>query len=202
MIDPKQVEKIVSCLKVGGVIALPTETIYGLCCDPRNEEAVGRLFQIKQRDPSKAVLCVTGRREHINKIAEIPSSFEPIARAFWPGPLTVIFPLKTSVNLSPLTLHEGTIALRLSPDPLIQEITQLLESPIVATSANISGQPFLQDAYDVKRVFGDQLNLIIETDHPLLQTPSTLISYTKNGTVSLVREGAIPWTDIQTVLET
>ncbi len=194
MLHQTEIKCIVDCLKAGGVLALPTETIYGLCCDPRNTRAVERLFSIKQRDPSKAVLSIAGSREQVDQIASVPSSFEPIARRFWPGPLTVILTVKPDANISPLAVHQNTIALRLSPDPLLQEVTRLLGSPIVATSANISGQPFLRSAEEVRRVFGSVLDLIIETDHELLQIPSTIIRCTAEGEAVLVREGAIPYT--------
>lgn len=192
--DPltQNVEQIVACLRAGGVVALPTETIYGLCCDPRNKQALEKLFSIKQRSDAKQVLCVTGSRTHIDTIAVIPPAAERVLNAFWPGPLTVILPLRETLLLpNQVVSDDGLIALRLSPDPLIAAITQQLDFPIVATSANISGKPFFLNAEQIRSEFGKQLDLIIETDHALLQVPSTIISCDMNGALSVVREGAI-----------
>ena len=197
MKDPKEVEQIVSCLQSGGVVALPTETIYGLCCDPRNEAALERLFTIKQRALSKNVICVTGSRKQIDALALIPPAFEKIATRFWPRPLTAILPIKTEIMLSSYVIRmSNTILLRLSPDPLIAAVTDLLGFPIVASSANLSEHDFLRSAEHIRQQFGTQVDLIIESDHDLLHIPSTVIACDSNGTLSLVREGAIPWKEI------
>jgi L-threonylcarbamoyladenylate synthase len=197
MKDPREVAAIVSCLQSGGVIALPTETIYGLCCDPRHEIALERLFTIKQRSLSKNVICVTGSRKQIDTLALIPPAFEKIAARFWPGPLTVILPIRAKTTLSSHVIRtKNTILLRLSPDPLIKAITDALDFPIVASSANLSEHDFLRSAEDIRQQFGAQLDLIVETDHELLQIPSIVIECDSEGTLSLIRAGAIPWEEI------
>lgn len=198
--DRSLIPPLVALLQQGGVVALPTETIYGLCCDPRNTKAVDRLFQLKERDTSKPVLCVTGERSHIDELADIPSVFEPLLRTFWPGPLTVILPLKGHPPLSPLVQKDQTIALRLTSDPLLKEVTTALRFPLVATSANMSGKPFLRSAEDVRTTFGTRLDLIMESDHPLLQTPSTIIALKAPDQVELVREGTIPFNSLKDFL--
>ena len=201
MIDQNKVGAIISCLQAGGVIALPTETIYGLCCDPRNTRALEKLFEIKQRDPSKPVLCVTGHLQQIEQLVEMPFSIQKITKNYWPGPLTIIFPLRAKTTLAPQVISETKkIALRLSPDPLIKAITQSFRFPITATSSNISGMPFLLSAADIQTQFGGQLELIIETDHKLPQIPSTLIEYDTEKGITLIREGAIPWKEIEQLI--
>ena len=196
MISPAQIQTIAAHLLQGSVVALPTETIYGLCCDPRQPNALQKLFALKERDPAKPVLCITGQREQIDRLVEIPAQLKPILEQFWPGPLTVVLPLKDAASLASLTTKTGTIALRHSSDPLIRAITALTNFPIVATSANKSGEPFLQSAAEVRAQFGDALEMIIKTDHPLLQIPSTIIACSSQGEIILIREGAIPWKDI------
>jgi L-threonylcarbamoyladenylate synthase len=200
MVDPQRVKTIVEILKGHGVVALPTETIYGLCCDPRDEVALQRLFTIKERDTSKPVLSVTGSRTQIEDLALIPEKIKPVLNAFWPGPLTAIFPVRTSHTLSALAVKDGTMALRLSPDPLITAVTAALNFPIIATSANISGKPFLQSAEEVRKEFGTQLDLIVETDHPLPQIPSTIIQCTRDGELLFIREGSISFAQIKQAL--
>lgn len=198
--DPALASSIVTILEQGGVVALPTETIYGLCCDPSHEQALTRLFQIKERDPSKTVLCVTGEREQIDTLVSIPSSLEPLLQRFWPGPLTVIFPIRKEERMSSLIQKDGTIAIRHTPDALLREITILLGHPIVATSVNRTGHPFLYSAAEIHARFGDALDLVVETDHELLQVPSTIIKIDAKETVTLIREGAISWEEIQNSL--
>lgn len=199
MPDAQTLASIIRCLKDGGVVALPTETIYGICCDARNKTAIERVFLIKGRSESKRVLCVTGSRQHIDALAIVPPAFERIATRYWPGPLTAVLPVRPELDLSPLLVHDerDTIAIRLSPDPLIASITEALGNPLIATSANLADHPFLESAEEIRAAFGDVLDLVVETDHPLLQTPSTIIACDKEGTLTLIREGAIPWSEIQ-----
>lgn len=200
MNDVQRRAKIVEVLKNHGVIALPTETIYGLCCDPRDEMALERLFTIKERDMSKPILSVTGSRAQIEELVAIPEQITPVLNTLWPGPLTVILPIRQPNRLSSLVIKDETVALRHSPDPLITSITRDLGFPITATSANISGKPFLRSADEVRAEFGDQLDLIIETDHPLPQIPSTMIQCTHTGEILFIREGRIPFEDIKAIL--
>lgn len=200
MSDSTLVSSIVTILQQGGVVALPTETIYGLCCDPRSEQALSRLFAIKARDISKTVLCLTGERTQIDTLVAIPPFLEPVLAHFWPGPLTVVFSIQEKQRLSPLIRKDGTIALRHTSDPLLQKVTASFGYPIVATSAGLSGKPFLNTAAEIRTQLGNSLDLIVDTDHELLQTPSTIIKCEEDGTLSLIREGALSWIEVQRAL--
>ena len=114
MSPQKNVQQIAACLHQGGVIALPTETIYGLCCDPRSEKALDKLFSLKQRSSSKRVICITGSLKQIHQLAVIPFAAKRIIDTFWPGPLTIVLPLKEEVRLHHHIVSETrSIALRL-----------------------------------------------------------------------------------------
>jgi len=128
-------------LRAGGLVVFPTETFYGLAVDPRNEEAIERLFAVKKRDRQKPILLLISRLEQLQEIVvEIPAAYQSLMRRFWPGPLTLIFPARP--HLPPvLTAGTGNIAVRQTSHPLARQLIDAFGFAITGTSANISGQP-------------------------------------------------------------
>lgn len=177
-------------IATGGVVALPTETSYGLAVDPFNEQALKRLFAIKQRPRHKPVLVLIAGIESLPQLATaIPACYRPLLAVYWPGPLTLIFPAVP--RLSPwLTGETATIGIRVSSDPVACSLCRVVGGPITATSANISGTEPARSAEQIYHQFGDMIDLIIDDGERNGGKSSTVISQEK-GTLQLIRAGRI-----------
>src|SRR3989475_3566114 len=146
----------------GGVIAFPTETFYGLGVDPFNVQAVQRLYALKGRSPqtSPILVLIRSRRELRALVSEITPAAERLMQACWPGPLTLVFRAAEAVP-SVLTAETGTIGVRLSAYPDVQRVLEVIGGPLTGTSANRTGQPPATTADEVERVFGADVDLIV-----------------------------------------
>jgi L-threonylcarbamoyladenylate synthase len=184
-------------VKKGGVVAFPTDTFYGLGCDPFNEEAVERIFEIKQRPSTKAILLLVASLEAIEKVAQpIPEEslsgkrFSLLKERLWPGPLTIVLPARESLPAN-LVSSLRTIGVRY-PDyrPAI-DFVSAVGGVITATSANLSGFPPAQTAEQVAAQIGRDLDYILDSGACPGGLPSSVIDLTSDPPV-LVREGAVP----------
>lgn len=192
--------KAVAILNQGGVVAFPTETYYGLAVDPLNPLALNSLFALKQREVSKPILTLVDDRESLaTLVQEVPTLYEPIMEAFWPGPLTLIF--EARVNLPTLlTAGTSTIGVRRSSHPFARQLLRAFGRPITATSANISGRAAAVDAYEVRSQFGGRLDMIFDGGRTPGIVGSTIIGLDGERLV-LIREGGIPFSDILKVFK-
>ena len=176
-------------IAAGGVVALPTDTLYGLAVDPCNAAAVERLFQVKQRPAEKPISLLISDRAMLREwVVDVTPEAKCLMDAFWPGPLTLIF--KGAALPDRLTAGTGTIAIRLPSDPFLVRLIEAVGRPITATSANLSGGPDLHSAQQVFATLGGAVDLIIDGG---IRTglPSTLVDVT--GMVpTLIRHGVIP----------
>ncbi len=148
-------------LAAHGVVALPTETYYGLAVRPTDEVSLRRLVEVKGRPSDKPVLVLIGSMEQLGPlVASIPPVAALLMEEFWPGPLTIVFPAAS--GLSPLlTAGSGTIGVRWSPLPILQRLlTQT--GPLTGTSANRSSEAPLADAGAVQDVLGSAIDLILD----------------------------------------
>jgi len=173
----------------GGVVALPTDTLYGLAADPCNATAVERLFQIKHRPAERPISLLISNRAMLREwVSEVTPAAARLMDAFWPGPLTLIF--KGAALPDRLTAGTGTIAIRLPASPFLVRLIETVGRPITATSANRSGGADLHSAQEVLATLGGEVDLVI--DGGVREgLPSTLVDVT--GTVStIIRPGAIP----------
>lgn len=178
------------CIKQGGLIAYPTETVYGLGVDPFNRQALQNLFAAKGRDAQKAIIVLIRGKEDLPSLTTgIPPIAHTLINTFWPGPLTLI--LNANLKL-PQELLGGrnTIALRHSSAPIAQSLVETLGGPLTSTSANISGQPPAQTAQEVKNQLGKHLDLIIDGGPSPHARPSTVLNLTTKKPTTL-REGLI-----------
>lgn len=177
-------------LRSRGVLALPTETFYALAVNPFDPAALARLFALKARPPEKPVLVLIAGPEMLFQVVrEVPAVAIPLMAAFWPGPLTLIFPAR--LDLPPLlTGGTGTIGLRQPRQPLVCRLMANLGLPLTGTSANRSGQMSLTTAAAVAREFGDGVDLILEAGPCPGGLPSTIVDVT-GVPPRLVRAGAI-----------
>ncbi|MCX5889994.1 MAG: L-threonylcarbamoyladenylate synthase [Deltaproteobacteria bacterium] len=188
-----------SVLRSRGVLALPTETFYALAVNPFDPAALARLFTLKARPPEKPVLVLIAGPEMLFQVArEVPAAAIPLMTAFWPGPLTLVFPARS--DLPPLlTGGTGTIGLRQPRQPVVCRLMAALGLPLTGTSANRSGQEALTTAAAVAREFGDGVDLILEVGPCPGGLPSTIVDVT-GVPPRLVRAGAISAARLQEVI--
>jgi L-threonylcarbamoyladenylate synthase len=182
--------KAAALIDAGGVVALPTETSYGLAVDPFNEQALKRLFDVKQRPRHKPVLVLIDEIDWLPQLAAaIPDCYLPLLAAFWPGPLTLIFP--AAPRLSPwLTGATATVGIRISSDPVARNLCRAVGGPITATSANISGTEPARTAEQIYHQFGGTIDLIIDDGERNGGKSSTVITQ-EGGELRLIRAGRI-----------
>lgn len=188
------------CIKQGGLIAYPTETVYGLGVDPFNRQALSRLFAAKGRDAEKAlIVLIRGPQDLPVLTTEIPSIAQSLIDAFWPGPLTLIF--KAHPKL-PKELLGGrdTIALRHSSATIAQSLVETLQGPLTSTSANRSGSPPAQSAIEADAQLGNHLDIILDGGPSPQSQPSTVLDISTN-TPQILREGIITSDTLQAYIK-
>ncbi len=194
------IEETAKVLRRGGVLGYPTETIYGIGCNTFNTQAVERIFQLKNRDRSKAMIIIAGDTVQVSElVTSIPESAEKLIDNFWPGPLTIVF--EVSSRLKDFAFGRSkTIAIRIPDSVICLELIKETGFPLVSTSANISGQVPATSAEQVTAYFGNQLDLIVDGGPSQETNPSTVVDIT-HATPRIVREGAISSLEINTVLD-
>lgn len=156
-----EIKKVVTTLKQGGVIAYPTEGVYGLGCDPRNETALQRILEIKGRNANKGFILIAATWEQLKPFVEkIPHDALQTVLKTWPGAVTWIFPAKPCVSKI-ITGNHSSIAVRVSAHPLVQKICKEFGA-MVSTSANRSGEAPAQTADEVRAIFSDENITILD----------------------------------------
>ena len=175
-------------LRENGLIALPTESSYGLAVAPFEEQALARLWQIKERSEGKPILILIGDESQLGPFVQsIPHAAHVLMNAFWPGPLTIVFP--AAVGLSDaVTARTGSVGIRLSAWQPLRDLL-LRVGPVTGTSANREGLPPPTTAEEVQHSLGNALDLIIDAGPTPGGKPSTVIDV--RGPIQIIREGAI-----------
>jgi len=186
----KQIRKAITILKNGGVVAYPTDTVYGLGACMTDTAAVDRIFQVKGRPKGMALPVLLADRL---QIAEIVTSVSPAAKcladAFFPGALTIILP-KSAVVPDIITGGGRTVAFRIPNHPVPLALIKGLGKPIVGTSANLSGQPSALTAIEVQAQIGDKIDMVIDGGRCAGGIESTVIDL--SGEMPIIRrQGAI-----------
>jgi L-threonylcarbamoyladenylate synthase len=180
-----------------GLIALPTETFYGLAVRPMDQEALGRLHEAKGRPPDKPILLLIGHPDQLGPlVSAIPPAASLLMARFWPGPLTLVFP--AAKGLSPrLTAGTGTIGVRLPPLPHLRALLRAV-GPLTGTSANRSAEPPLDTAAAVDCSLGDDLDLILDGGRTAGGAVSTIVD--TRLPLRLLRPGAVDIEMLRTAL--
>ena len=190
-----EIAEAVDRLANGGVVALPTDTLYGLGADVFDQRALRRVYAIKGRPANQALPLLIAGWDQLNMVAkDIPQLTGVLAQRFWPGPLTLVLP-KTSQLSSLVTGGRETVAVRMPDHPVPLVVTGRLGRPITGTSANRSGEPDLLSVEGVEQQLGDQIDQIIRCGPTPKGRHSTVVDVT-SGAPILLREGAIPFEEI------
>lgn len=191
------VRRAADILRSGGVVAFSTETYYGLAVDPLQHQALERLFRIKCRSRNLPILVLVSGSEQIPVLASaLPRVYYRLIDCFWPGPLTLVCPALPTLPPR-LTGDTGTIGLRQSPDPTANRLIAAFGGPITATSANISGAPAAVTAAEVARIFGAEVDLILDGGTAPGGSGSTLVGV-RGESLYCFREGKIAFHAVQT----
>lgn len=174
-VDGDGIERAVVALRRGGVIAYPTEAVFGFGCDPHDEAALQRLFAIKRRDASQGVLLIASALDQVLPYIDsaCPANAIERARATWPGPHTWVFPRSSHVPAWIAGNHAG-IALRVTAHPVAASLCQAFGAAIVSTSANRHGSPPMRDADGTRREFGDEVDAVVSGDVDVSAQPSSI----------------------------
>jgi len=189
--DAHVIHRVVEILRDGGVIAYPTETLYGLAADAGNERAIERIFAIKGRHFDKPIPLIIGNEEALDPlVSEIPERALPLMKTFWPGPLTLIFHASERVSTR-LTAGTGKIGIRLSSNKIARHLAAHLNGAITATSANISGEGGISSPKEVINILENRIDALIDGGITPGGPGSTVLDVTTDPPVVL-REGDIP----------
>ena len=163
MINPSywQLHTAARCIRAGGVIAYPTEAVFGLGCDPANQHAVRRLLSLKNRSWRKGLILIAAEQRQLEPwVGKIPNSASLPLRKSWPGPTTWLLPAARNCP-SWLTGEHDTLAVRVTAHPLVRRLCNILDAAIVSTSANTSGQRPARSVLDVRLRFGTRIDFIL-----------------------------------------
>ena len=176
-----ELKKIHKILVAGGVIAYPTESVFGLGCDPSNEQAITKILEIKKRTLAMGFVLLTPNIEIVSGWVNINNKQLKIFSSPSPKPTTYIVPAS---NSAPKWLTvKNTLAIRLSSDPFIKNICGLLGFPIVSTSANLHGEQPCRSADEVQEIMGSQLDYIVFKKTGPFNNPSTIVDLSSGKTI-------------------
>jgi len=190
------IEEAAKWILDGGVVALPTDTLYGLAADPFDAAAVARVFAVKGRDAARALPLVAADRRQVEALlAPLGATAARLADHFWPGPLTLVVAAPPALAKD-VTGGTGAVAVRVPDDAVARAICAACGRPVTATSANRTGEPPASDPDDVERALGGVIDLLIDTGPTRGGPPSTIVDVTGDRP-QLVRAGAIDWNEVQ-----
>jgi tRNA threonylcarbamoyl adenosine modification protein (Sua5/YciO/YrdC/YwlC family) len=199
--QPDRIDYIVSCLRKGDVVALPTDTFYGLAVDPVNLHAVEQIYQIKTRQKFKPLsLLIASLAQAYELVRDSDPLLDKLAERFWPGPLTIIVEAGTRLPLRS-TANTGHVALRVPDAAIPRAVVERFGLPITATAANLQGASECTNAACVRDQLGDLLPLIVDGGPTGRTQPTTIVDLTLgDGRWEILREGAIPTHEVVSVL--
>lgn len=185
------IEAAAQALRDGELVAFPTETVYGLGANKDNAKAIARIYEVKGRpEEKKLTVMITDRNDIRKYVDHISKAAKGLMDVFWPGALTIVFPLKNGSD----------IGIRLPDNTIARDLVYTAKAPVVTTSANISGYPPATDAQQVLMDLGGKIHMILDGGSTRLRSPSTVVKI-KDDTVEIIRHGIISEASIRSCLE-
>jgi L-threonylcarbamoyladenylate synthase len=198
---PDDIARAAAILETGGLVAFPTETVYGLGGDARSDTAVARIFDAKARPHFNPLIVHVPDVETARRYAIFNATSEGIAAAFWPGPLTLVLPLRPDAGLSPLvTAGLDSVAIRVPAHPVARAVLLAFGGPLAAPSANPSGRVSPTRAQHVRDGLSGRIDAIIDGGACNVGVESTILGLT--GAPTLLRPGGIPVEALESALGT
>ncbi|WOD43919.1 L-threonylcarbamoyladenylate synthase [Hwangdonia lutea] len=183
-----EIKNALEVLKNGGLILYPTDTVWGIGCDATNPEAVKKVYKLKQREDSKALICLVADdrmlKKYVKKISEAAHSIIDISEK----PITIIY--DEAQQLAPnLIADDGTIAIRIPDDEFCYQLSRKLNGAIVSTSANVSGQPTPKSFKEIVPAILKGVDYVVNLHHEkICDKPSSIIKLSNSGIVKVIRE--------------
>ncbi|HUK15297.1 MAG TPA: L-threonylcarbamoyladenylate synthase [Bryobacteraceae bacterium] len=197
--QPEVLERAGAAVRRGKVVAIPTDALYMLVADPFNLRAVTQVFKAKGREPHRSLpILVSGTMMAEELASELNNRFYILSRRFWPGPLTIIVPASAKVPLK-VTGNTGRLALRHSRSQIANALINLVNQPLIATSANISGSPTCRSGIEVFGMMDGRVDLVVDgglCDGPGATTVDITEPYWK-----VIKSGAVEEKEIAECLE-
>ena len=193
-----QIQTAVDLLKRGGVVAIPTDTLYGLAADPLDETAVRRIFRLKGRPAGNPIPLLLSDPEDLHRWAvRIPESARRLTDRLWPGPLTLV--LRRSNEVPDLVTGGGdTVGLRVPDHSVPRSISRLLGAPLTGTSANRSGSPGLSTAHAVRCELSGEVDFVVDGVSGQDGRPSTVVDLSGDRP-RILRRGAVSAAEIESL---
>ncbi|WP_137703033.1 L-threonylcarbamoyladenylate synthase [Marimonas lutisalis] len=197
--DPDGIARAAAILRAGGLVAMPTETVYGLAADATNGQAVARIFAAKGRPRFNPLIVHLPDAAAAQAFVHWSDAAETLARRFWPGPLTLVLPLREGTALSPLvTADLPSLALRVPAHPVAHQLLQEFAGPVAAPSANPSGRISPTTADHVAASLSGRIEAILDAGPCGVGVESTIVGLT--GTPTLLRPGGLAREEIESAL--
>jgi L-threonylcarbamoyladenylate synthase len=198
--DPAAIRYAADFIRRGELVAIPTDTYYGIAADPFNLAAVDQIYRVKGRPETRALpILVNTTSQAVSLSRDVPYTFHKLAAKFWPGPLTLLVEASTGVPLK-VTAHTGNVALRWPKCTIVNSLIDLIGGPITGTSGNISGQPACANAIDLLEQLGDRLPLILDAGETPGNLASTIVKLDGDDW-EIMREGVVSEPEIRACLE-
>ena len=198
--DPAAMRYASEFIRRGELVAIPTDTFYGIAADPFNLAAVDQIYRVKGRPETRALpILVNSVVQAVSLARDVPYTFHKLAAKFWPGPLTLLVEASTAIPLK-VTANTGNVALRWPKSPIVEALINLVQGPITGTSGNISGQPACATAVDLLEQLGDRLLLIIDAGETPGNLASTIVKL-EGDDWTVMREGVITEQSIREAID-
>ncbi len=187
------VERAAAILRRGGIVAFPTETVYGVGADATNDKAVAKVYALKRRPLNNPLIVHCLTREHAEAFADFDDKAHELAEVFWPGPLTIVLRYRDNSEISQIaTAGLPTVGVRCPSHPIAQELLDAADRPIAAPSANMSGRVSTTSANDVRAEFGTRIDEIVDGGPCKIGVESTIVDLSDDRSAKLLRPGGIP----------
>jgi L-threonylcarbamoyladenylate synthase len=197
--DPMALEEAAALILAGEIVAVPTDTLYGLAADPFSTTAVARVFAAKGRTAERALALIAADIAQIeDRLGPLSPEARRLAAAFWPGPLTLLVPRPATMP-DAVTGGLAQVGVRVPAHAVARGVCRASARPLTATSANPSGAPAPADPGDVAQTLTEAVALLLDAGPAPGGLPSTIVDVSA-GTVRLVRPGAVSWDEVQACL--
>lgn len=184
-----QEERIISELKNGNLVIMPTDTVYGIIADATKEETIKKVFNAKERSFNKPLLVLVSDKNMVeNLVSEISPKAEEIISKYWPGPLTILFPKKDEVS-DILTASSPYIAIRMPNDKRLLNIIRKVNKPLISTSANITSKETITEVSQIEEKMKEKISYIV--DGGVVKNEASTIIKIENDKIEIVRVGLL-----------
>ena len=193
--DENGVKKIVKAYENGEIIAFPTDTVYGIGCDPFNKHSIAKIFELKKRDGTKRFPILGVSKKELEKIVEFTTDAEKIVEKFWPGQITLLLPIRKEVSNK--IENNGKLAVRVPGNECVLSILEHCKL-IVGTSANISGEKSILDSEELRKKL-PEVDVLVDGGKIISSGESTIIDF-ENNKLKIIREGSISKESIKKIL--